>query len=146
MSSCCGGCGSSVFRLQVEWTRPSCPALSAALPEDLLHQTWSGVKHGPGTQMSQLESVANKENQRPLTVLIMCFILFSLPTRSVSLYSTQLLLATNVQIKNFSMTEAWQRSILDSWSSCVDVQSFVNKVSNLNLRTYNDPSLPRIRD
>ena len=56
--------------------------------------------------MSQLESAANKEKQPPLTVLIMCFILFSLPTRSVSLYSTQLLLATNVQIKNFSMTEA----------------------------------------
>ena len=112
MSSCCGGCGSSVFRLQVEWTRPSCQALSAVLPEDLLHQTWSGVIHGPGTQMSQLESAANKEKQRPLTVLIMCFILFSLPTRSVSLYSTQLLLATNVQIKNFSMTEACQSHLM----------------------------------
>ena len=58
------------------------------------------------TNESVGKSVANKEKQRPLTVLIMCFILFSLATRRVSLHSTQLLLATNVQIKNFSMTEA----------------------------------------
>ena len=145
MSSCCGGCGSSVFRLQVEWTRPSCPALSAALPEDLLHQTWSGVKHGPRTQMSQLESVANKRETASIDCAdnVLHSFLIAHPPR-VSLFYSALTRHKCTNKKLFHDRSLMKISlghlVLKSWCQNLFWTRFPN------LRTYNDPSLPRIRD